>query len=175
MNEEILFHVFNSLKLFYWVLLEMLKVLEELKLKSKGLLKFHASLAYNRVNTIKNNLYEALSYAGISLNKKSSNEELYYEISPLAISVINGLEEIVELIENDLNMKKSLNFSWITFYLKKFSENIDLAIGVLKVFIEILKENESNKVQNIIFALQSIIKDLKIIKEKHYQFMKMFS
>jgi hypothetical protein len=166
--------ILRSLRAYYWVLSEILTTLQELTLRANGLLKFHASLARNRVSTMVNNLSEALRYAGISLDEKPKDEELYREAGSLAAESVKGLREVASSIKNNLDAGRNPDLSWLAPHLKKFAETAELAAGMLKIFSRILEEDKSHKIQKLGFALQSIVEDLNIIKQRHHQLVKMF-
>ena len=134
------------------------------------MLKFHSTLAYNRVNTITSNLGEALSFANIDLTERPTFDELRSYVGDFAIEVLDDLERFVDRIVNDRRRGEVFNFSsHITSYLTKLNTQLNVLIGFLKFYIKILSDVKDPKFQALRFSLQTVVKDLMVIQRRNRQ------
>ncbi|MHC1563754.1 MAG: hypothetical protein ACXQTF_00305 [Candidatus Hecatellaceae archaeon] len=165
--------ILRSLRVFHQILSDMAEALGKLSKRAKGPLSFHASLAHNRIRMVAENLGEALSLVGVSTSKRMGEDEIYKEAGSIAVEALEGMREIVGLIESINEGKAGL--SHLIPYLKKYMETVDLVTGVLRVYIGFLEEDGKAEVRNLAFALHSTIQDLTIVRQRHEQLIKMFN
>jgi len=164
--------ILRSLRVFHQILSDMAEALGKLSKRANGPLSFHASLAHNRIRMVAENLGEALNLAGISVSEKMGEDEIYKEAGSIGVEALEGMKEIVSLIES-INTGKA-GLSHLIPYLKKYIETIDLVTGVLRVYIGFLEEDGKAEIRNLAFALQGTIQDLNIVRQRHEQLIKMF-
>ncbi len=134
------------------------------------MLKFHSTLAYNRVNTITSNLREALSLANVDLTKRPTSDELRSYVGDFAMEVLNDLERFVDRIVNDRRRRGMFDLSsHVTSYLTKLDTQLNVLIGFLKFYIKILSDVKDPKFQALRFSLQTVVKDLMVIQRRNRQ------
>lgn len=158
------------MKGLYWILVDVKSQLERLRKETNRLLKFHSTLAYNRLSTITSNLKEALSFADVDLTERPTFDELRSYVGDFAIEVLNDLERFVDRIVNDRKRRGMFDLSsHITSYLTKLDTQLNVLIGFLKFYIKILSNVKDPKLQALRFSLQTVVKDLMVIQRRHKQ------
>ncbi|RLI31596.1 hypothetical protein DRO51_03555 [Candidatus Bathyarchaeota archaeon] len=161
-------HILDSLKALYWVLLDLANILGRFVSKSRGDLRLHSFLAYNRIQIIVENLGEALKNAGLVVKDKPSKKRLHKSAGLLAINTLDDVKNLINELKSQCR-KRKFDTLKIAPKLEVFNEKLKLVIGFLNLYKQILK-NEKAYV-NLCFTLQTIIQDLNIILQRHEQFL----
>ena len=121
--EDTIHQIIRSLEAFYWLMMEVLKVIEALKSHPSPVFKFHATLAYNRVKTIIDNLKAALKQVGLTLKEKPEEAELRSLVGSLAMGTLNVLKTAVSSLKHESNSGGSPIPSKFLLTLIECSEN----------------------------------------------------
>lgn len=148
------------------MLVDLTNILDELASKSRGDLRFHSFLAYNRVKIITESLGEALRNVGLVVEDKFSRKMVYKGAGLLAV---NTLEDIRSVVNKLKHSRKGLNILEVAPKLEVFNERIKLVIGFLNLYKKILKNEKTYA--NLYFTLQVITRDLKTILRRHEQLL----
>jgi len=167
-DEILITFILNSLEATYWILVNVTDILKELNNRVSYPLKLHTVRVYNRAKIITETLGEGLRHVGIQLKKPPSKEELDKRAEPFATDILEALKEAVEEIKN-LNSKQ--NPLKLVSYLERFREPLEATINFFEHYKSAFEESNFPKKQHLTLALQIIIDDLNIIKQKSQKFI----
>ena len=166
-DEILITFILNSLEATYWILVNVTDILKELDSRVSYPLKLHTVRVYNRAKIITETLGEGLRHVGIRLKKPPSKEELSKRAEPFTTDILEALKEAVEEIKN-LNSKQ--NPLKLVSYLERFREPLEATINFFEHYKSAFEESNFPKKQHLTLALQIIIDDLNIIKQKSQKF-----
>ena len=113
-DEEIVDSLIDLLKGMWFIFAQMASLLRHFSWTMEGPLKFHASLASNRISTLAKNLEDGLTYLGASFLEAPSLEELKKRCGVYVIDVLGQLAESLSSLEKKFKARESWmwNLSW---------------------------------------------------------------
>ena len=166
--------VLLSLEGFYWLVRTLSEMLDEFKDRSPAALRTHAFLASNRIKIIAENLREALKRLGLNVENRLGEKELAERVGMIGVDLLKELREALERLTRLAGDGGNLDGKWLASILLNAVRSIDLASGFMRIFCQILEAQGKPEYRQLSFILQTVVRDLEIIKSRHEELARLF-
>ncbi|RLI34417.1 hypothetical protein DRO53_03590 [Candidatus Bathyarchaeota archaeon] len=166
--------VLLSLEGFYWLVRTLSEMLDEFKDRSPAALRTHAFLASNRIKIIAENLREALKRLGLNVENRLGEKELAERVGMIGVDLLKELREALERLTRLAGDGGNLDGKWLASILLNAVRSIDLASGFIRIFSQILEAQGKPEYRQLSFILQTVVRDLEIIKSRHEELARLF-
>jgi len=158
--------ILQWLKAFKTIILSMANSLKELASRLNEPLKLHALLASNRLSNIANNLTSAIDVIGSSSDEPEGLER-YLGEGPLEVfkSFQSTIDKLIE---------RSGDEEFLISRLEELTDNIRLAIDVMRALKSMVESTNEDKYKILNFALDAVIDDLEIMVKRHEKLIALY-
>lgn len=164
---DLAYEMLQVLYAFYWVMVDILGALKDAADSVGEGMRFHLMLASIRCKVIVEHLRIAIEEAGIKPDERPSEEELRRRIGALPIETLESIKSTLKGLIGELASGGRREASWLASKLTEFADVICIAVGLLKVFLDDLKESPDERFWKTILILQTVAQDLEIIVNAH--------
>ncbi len=162
-DKELVSVVIDFLKYMWFTFAQMATLLGRFSMKVNGQLRFHASLASNRLSLLAKNLEDGLTYLGADFLNVSSLEELRDKCGVYTADALTQLAESLSALENRSRSEAKLG---VKAELEKFEGVLKTAVNAFSKMEQAISEQENSKAKLLSMLLKDVVDDLKIIWER---------
>lgn len=161
------FELMRLVRAFYWIMVDVLEVLEAAGGRAAPGLRFHLDLAGKRVKIILEHLKTAIEEAGLSLGEKMSGEELRRVAGSISIDILRDLREVVKgFVECRTSGSQA---PLLASRLMDFAGVMNIAAGILRICTQNLRGELDKHAFKACLALEAAAQDLELMAQIHCQ------